>query len=152
MIYGKNNAAAQEAKKLVQSIIEEPECGKIYHGTVKRIVDFGAFIEILPGKEGLCHISKLSHDRVKNVSDVLEVGQEVDVKLIEIDRMGRLNLSYIDAQPGNENADGGEEKKEERKRDYNRDRRDNRDYRGPRRDRDFHKEGRNEKKENKDAE
>ena len=157
MIYGKNNAVAQEAKKLVQSIIEEPECGKIYHGTVKRIVDFGAFIEILPGKEGLCHISKLSHDRVKNVSDVLEVGQEVDVKLIEIDRMGRLNLSYIDAQPGAETEEGAaeekkEEKREERRRDYNRDRRDNRDYRGPRRDRDFHKEGRNEKKENKDAE
>ena len=81
------------------SIIEEPEVGKIYHGTVKRIVDFGAFIEILPGKEGLCHISKLSKTRVKNVSDVLSVGQQVDVKLIEIDRMGRLNLSYIDAQP-----------------------------------------------------
>ena len=145
MIYGKNNAAAQEAKKLVEAIIEEPECGKIYHGTVKRIVDFGAFIEILPGKEGLCHISKLSHDRVKNVSDVLEVGQEVDVKLIEIDRMGRLNLSYIDAQPGNENFSSEEgEKKEEKKedrgrRDYSRDRRD-RDNRGPRRD--FRREGR----------
>ena len=155
MIYGKNNAAAQEAKKLVEAIIEEPECGKIYHGTVKRIVDFGAFIEILPGKEGLCHISKLSHDRVKNVSDVLEVGQEVDVKLIEIDRMGRLNLSYIDAQPGNENfssedSEKKEEKKEDRgRRDYSRDRRD-RDNRGPRRD--FRREGRPEKKENKDAE
>ena len=150
MIYGKNNAAAQEAKKLVMAIIEEPECGKIYHGTVKRIVDFGAFIEILPGKEGLCHISKLSHERVKNVSDVLSVGQEVDVKLIEIDRMGRLNLSYIDAQPGAENLEGEnaskEEKKDDRKRDYNRDRRD---YRGPRKDRDFHKDN---KKENKDAE
>ncbi len=104
MIYGKNNASAQNARKLVLSIIEEPEVGKIYHGTVKRIVDFGAFIEILPGKEGLCHISKLARTRVKNVSDVLSVGQEVDVKLTEIDRMGRLNLSYIDAQP--------EEKKE----------------------------------------
>ena len=114
MIYGKNNAAAQEAKKLVMAIIEEPECGKIYHGTVKRIVDFGAFIEILPGKEGLCHISKLSHERVKNVSDVLSVGQEVDVKLIEIDRMGRLNLSYIDAQPGAENLEGENASKEEK--------------------------------------
>ena len=117
---------------------------------MKRIVDFGAFIEILPGKEGLCHISKLSHERVKNVSDVLSVGQEVDVKLIEIDRMGRLNLSYIDAQPGAENLEGEnaskEEKKDDRKRDYNRDRRD---YRGPRKDRDFHKDN---KKENKDAE
>ena len=97
MIYGRNNASALCAKKLVLSIIEEPEVGKTYHGTVKRIVDFGAFIEILPGKEGLCHISKLSKTRVKNASDVLSVGQEVDVKLMEIDRQGRLNLSYIDA-------------------------------------------------------
>ncbi len=108
MIYGRNNASAQEAKRLIMSIIEEPEVGHIYHGTVKRIVDFGAFIEILPGKEGLCHISKLSKKRVKNVTDVLQQGQEVDVKLIEIDRMGRLNLSYIDAQPESE------EKKEEK--------------------------------------
>ncbi len=102
MIYGRNNASAQEAKRLIMAIIEEPEVGHIYHGTVKRIVDFGAFIEILPGKEGLCHISKLSKKRVKNVTDVLQQGQEVDVKLIEIDRMGRLNLSYIDAQPESE--------------------------------------------------
>ena len=98
MIYGRNNAVAQEAKRLCLEIIEEPEVGKIYHGTVKRIVDFGAFIEILPGKEGLCHISKLSKKRVKKVEDVLSQGQEVDVKLIDIDRMDRLNLSYIDAQ------------------------------------------------------
>ncbi len=109
MIYGKNNAAAQDAKRLVLAIVEEPEEGKIYHGKVLRIVDFGAFIEILPGKEGLCHISKLSKGRVKNVSDVLQVGQEVDVKLIEIDRMGRLNLSYIDAQPKAEGEEGEEE-------------------------------------------
>lgn len=103
-IYGKNNAAAQNAKRLILSIIEKPEIGKIYHGVVKRIVDFGAFIEILPGKEGLCHISKLSKKRVKTVTDVLQVGQEVDVKLIDIDRMDRLNLSYIDALP-NEGKD-----------------------------------------------
>ena len=107
-VYGKNNASSQEAKRLVLSIIEKPEVGKIYHGTVKRIVDFGAFIEILPGKEGLCHISKLSHKRVKQVTDVLQVGQEVDVKLIDIDRMDRLNLSYIDAL--DEASNGKEEK------------------------------------------
>ena len=107
-VYGKNNASSQEAKRLVLSIIEKPEVGKIYHGTVKRIVDFGAFIEILPGKEGLCHISKLSHKRVKQVTDVLQVGQEVDVKLIDIDRMDRLNLSYIDAL--DEVSKGKEEK------------------------------------------
>ena len=103
-VYGKNNASAQEARRLALSIIEKPEVGKIYHGTVKRIVDFGAFIEILPGKEGLCHISKLARTRVKQVSDVLKVGQEVDVKLIDIDRMDRLNLSYIDAQPAEDKS------------------------------------------------
>jgi len=96
-IYGRNNASAQLAKELVKSIVEEPEVGRIYEGTVKRIMDFGAFIEILPGKEGLCHISKLAKTRVQNVEDVLKVGQVVPVKLIEIDRQNRLNLSYIDA-------------------------------------------------------
>jgi len=96
-IYGSNSAVAQKAKELVNSIVEEPEVGKIYQGTVKRIMDFGAFIEILPGKEGLCHISKLSRKRVEHVEDVLKVGQQVPVKLIEIDRQNRLNLSYIDA-------------------------------------------------------
>jgi len=96
-IYGSNNASAQSAKELVNSIIEEPEVGRIYQGTVKRIMDFGAFIEILPGKEGLCHISKLSRKRVEHVEDVLKVGQVVPVKLMEIDRQNRLNLSYIDA-------------------------------------------------------
>ncbi len=115
MIYGKNNQCAQEAKRLVLSIVEEPEEGKIYHGKVVRIVDFGAFIEILPGKEGLCHISRLGKGRVKNVSDVLQVGQEVDVKLIEIDRMGRLNLSYIDALEDNGEGEGSDDDKEEGK-------------------------------------
>ncbi len=132
MIYGKNNAAAQEAKRLVLAIVEEPEEGKIYHGKVLRIVDFGAFIEILPGKEGLCHISKLSKGRVKNVSDVLQVGQEVDVKLIEIDRMGRLNLSYIDAQSKAE----GEEDEEEGDESRSDDRNQRRDRSGDRRPRD----------------
>ncbi len=96
-IYGKNSVSAEKALELVKSIVEEPEVGRIYTGTVKRIMDFGAFIEILPGKEGLCHISKLSKSRVNNVNDVLSVNQVIPVKLIEVDRMGRLNLSYIDA-------------------------------------------------------
>lgn len=97
-IYGKNSAVVQAALEMVKAIIEEPEVGKIYNGTVKRIMDFGAFVEILPGKEGLCHISKLARTRVENVSDVLSVGQVIPVKLIEIDRTGgRLSLSYIDA-------------------------------------------------------
>jgi len=98
IIYGKNTASAQAALEMVKAIIEEPEVGKIYQGTVKRIMDFGAFVEILPGKEGLCHISKLARTRVENVSDVLQVGQVIPVKLVEIDRTGgKLSLSYIDA-------------------------------------------------------
>lgn len=96
-IFGKNSSSAQKALDLVKSIVEEPEVGRIYTGTVKRIMDFGAFIEILPGKEGLCHISKLAKTRVNNVNDVLSVNQVIPVKLMEIDRMGRLNLSYVDA-------------------------------------------------------
>jgi polyribonucleotide nucleotidyltransferase len=96
-IYGKNNASAKTAKELVKSIIQEPEVGHIYDGKVIKLMDFGAFIEILPGKEGLCHISKLDVNRVNNVEDVLKVGQEIPVKLLEIDRQGRLSLSYVDA-------------------------------------------------------
>ena len=96
-IYGKTGMAAEEAKKAVKGITEDPEPGTIYQGTVKSIKDFGAFIEILPGKEGLCHISKLSHGRVEKVTDVLKEGQIIPVKLLEVDQRGRLQLSYIDA-------------------------------------------------------
>ncbi len=105
-IYGKTREQAEKAEDLVRQLIEEPEPGKIYEGTVKRIVDFGAFVEILPGKEGLCHISKLARHRVESVEDVLELGQKIPVKLLEVDRMGRLNLSYIDAiDGGNDSSD-----------------------------------------------
>ena len=97
-ISGKNRQKTGAAEEYIQSMIEEPEVGKVYHDcSVKRIMDFGAFVEILPGQEGLVHISKLSRERVNSVTDVLEEGQKIDVKLLEIDKMGRLNLSYIDA-------------------------------------------------------
>ncbi len=97
-VYGKNDKAdISRAITMIKGIVSEPEIGAIYTGLVKKITDFGAFIEILPGKEGLCHISKLSVKRINKVSDVLSEGQEVDVKLIDIDKMGRLSLSYIDA-------------------------------------------------------
>ena len=96
-IYGKTAAATEDAKRAVKGIVEDPEVGFIYNGTVKRIMDFGAFVEILPGKEGLCHISKFSRSKINAVSDVVKEGQQIPVKLLEIDKMGRLNLSYIDA-------------------------------------------------------
>jgi polyribonucleotide nucleotidyltransferase len=115
-IYGKNAKDAEEARTAVMGIVSDPELGRIYKGVVKRIMDFGAFVEILPGKEGLVHISKLSRQRIAQVSDVVKEEQEIPVKLLEIDKMGRLNLSYIDAidpQPGGESR-GGEGRQEDR--------------------------------------
>jgi polyribonucleotide nucleotidyltransferase len=111
-IYGKTSKDAEDAKLAVNGIVCDPEVGRVYEGQVKRIMDFGAFVEILPGKEGLVHISKLSRQRINLVTDVLKEGQEIPVKLLEIDKMGRLNLSYIDAidpdgAPAAENRDGG---------------------------------------------
>jgi len=111
-IFGKNTKDAEEAKNAVMGVTSDPEMGRVYNGTVKRIMDFGAFVEILPGREGLVHISKLSRQRIANVTDVLKEGQEIPVKLTEIDKMGRLNLSYIDAidpdgAPSDEDSGGG---------------------------------------------
>ncbi|MDR2481217.1 MAG: polyribonucleotide nucleotidyltransferase [Spirochaetaceae bacterium] len=96
-IYGKNASDAESAKTAVMGIVADPEAGVIYNGKVTRIMEFGAFVEILPGKEGLVHISKLSRGHIAKVTDVLQEGQQIPVKLLEIDKMGRLNLSYIDA-------------------------------------------------------
>ena len=96
-IYGKTQKASYDAKDAVLGIAEDPEVGRIYDGTVKRIMDFGAFIEILPGKEGLCHISRLSKTRVERVTDVVHEGDKVKAKLLEVDRLGRLNLALADA-------------------------------------------------------
>ena len=96
-IFARRRQAAEKALQLVEAAVEEPEVGKDYAGTVKRIMDFGAFVEFLPGKEGLLHISKISREHVDSVSDVLEIGQEVRVRLIEIDRLGRSNLANAEA-------------------------------------------------------
>ena len=96
-IFGSNQKASADAKAAVLGIAQDPEVGLIYQGTVKRVMDFGAFVEILPGKEGLVHISRLSRTRVNSVSDVVKEGQVIPVKLLEVDKLGRLNLSYVDA-------------------------------------------------------
>lgn len=85
--------AAQRAQKMIEDIVKEPEVGEIYEGQVVKIMDFGAFVNILPGKDGLVHISQLSKQRVNKVEDVVHVGDTVRVKLVEIDKQGRLNLS-----------------------------------------------------------
>jgi len=91
--------AAQKAIDWIKSIVAEPEVGKIYDGHVVKLMDFGAFVEFMPGKEGLVHVSQISNDRVDKVSDVLKEGQEVRVKLTEIDSQGRKNLSMKAALP-----------------------------------------------------
>lgn len=95
-IFSKDQASADKAEEMIKGLIEEPEVGRVYHGTVKRVMDFGAFIEIMPGREGLCHISKMATERVSNVEDVVKMNDEVDVRLVEVDKMGRLNLSMVD--------------------------------------------------------
>jgi len=89
-VYGKDRKSTFDARDAILGMVEEPEVGKIYQGTVKRIMDFGAFVEILPGREGLCHISRLAKGRVEKVSDVLKEGETIQVKLMEIDHLGRL--------------------------------------------------------------
>jgi polyribonucleotide nucleotidyltransferase len=102
-IYNHLKEGAEKAQRMVEGLIEEAVVGKTYTGPVKRIMDFGAFVEILPGKEGLVHISKLAATRVENVSDVVKEGQVLTVTVTEIDHMGRINLATkeaLDANPG----------------------------------------------------
>ena len=89
--------AAYEARSMIEAITAEVELNKIYSGKVARIMDFGAFVTILPGKDGLLHISQISNDRVENVTDYVNVGDTVRVKVIEIDRQGRMRLSMKEA-------------------------------------------------------
>ena len=88
-----DSESADAAIKTIQDITAEPEVGKVYTGKVTRIMNFGAFVEFMPGREGLVHISQLAKERVEKVEDVVNVGDEIVVKLVEIDSKGRLNLS-----------------------------------------------------------
>jgi polyribonucleotide nucleotidyltransferase len=88
--------SAQKAREIILNIVAEAEVGKVYMGKVVRITDFGAFIEILPGVDGLLHISQISDKRIAKVTDVLQVGDEIEVKVVEIDRQGRVRLSRKD--------------------------------------------------------
>jgi polyribonucleotide nucleotidyltransferase len=96
-IASSDEVAARKAIEMVQRIAAEAEIGKIYKGTVRKIVEFGAFVEILPGTDGLVHISQLAPERVRKVTDVLKEGDEVMVKVLEIDRQGKIRLSRKDA-------------------------------------------------------
>src|SRR5581483_9144497 len=98
LIASADEAAMQKAITAIQEITAEPEVGRIYRGTVRKIVEFGAFVEILPGTDGLLHISQLSRERVRRVEDVLHEGDEVMVKVLDVDRSGKIRLSMREAQ------------------------------------------------------
>ena len=83
----------QTGEVFISDIVAEVEVGQVYKGKVTRILNFGAFVELLPGKEGLLHISHIAHERVNKVEDVLNIGDEVEVKVTEIDEKGRVNVS-----------------------------------------------------------
>jgi len=78
---------------MISDIVQEAEIGKIYNGKVRKIMDFGAFVEIFPGTDGLVHISQLDNKRVEKVSDILKEGDDVKVKVIDVDRFGKIKLS-----------------------------------------------------------
>ena len=92
-IYGENKESSAAALERVKAVTEEAEVGKLYKGKVVRIVDFGAFVNILPGTDGLVHISQISEERVEKVTDYLSEGQMVQVKVTEVDQRGRIKLS-----------------------------------------------------------
>jgi len=93
LISGTDSESADRARQMVQNIVQEVEVGKVYQGKVMRVEKYGAFVEVLPGKEGLVHVSQLDLNRVNKVEDVCNVGDEIAVKVTEIDNQGRINLS-----------------------------------------------------------
>jgi polyribonucleotide nucleotidyltransferase len=96
--------AGDLAKKRIEDIVAEVEVGKIYEGPVVKLLDFGALVNVLPGKDGLLHISQISHERIANVSDHLKEGQVVKVKVLELDDKGRMRLSMKALLPHHEAA------------------------------------------------
>jgi polyribonucleotide nucleotidyltransferase len=112
-----DSEAVARAVKLIEGLLEEPEVGKVYQGVVKRVVDFGAFVEILPNTEALLHVSEIAYERTENVSDVLNEGDEVEVKVLSVERDGKIRLSrralmpvpegYSGSLPGEGGGQGG---------------------------------------------
>ena len=95
---------AEEAIRQIRALTQEVEVGQVYQGIVKRLMSFGAFVEILPNKEGLVRMSELAPGRVENVEDVVSIGDPLEVKVIEIDAQGRINLSHRQTLPGQEHV------------------------------------------------
>jgi polyribonucleotide nucleotidyltransferase len=98
LIASSDGASLDKAIESIQMICAEPEIGKIYQGVVRKIVEFGAFVEIMPGTDGLLHISQISNERIRRVEDVLHEGDEIPVKVLDVDRSGKIRLSLREAQ------------------------------------------------------
>ena len=107
LIASANEMASQEAVQMVRELTKEAEIGQIYMGTVRKIMDFGAFVEIFPGTDGLLHISQISEKRVNKVSDEVQEGDRIMVKVLEVDRNGRIKLSHKEAIRDQEAAEIG---------------------------------------------
>jgi polyribonucleotide nucleotidyltransferase len=105
-VAGSDPEAVQKALEIIRGLTAEPEVGQIYKGTVKRIVDFGAFVEILPNNEALLHVSEISHDRVESPGDVLKEGDAIEVKVISVDREGKTRLTRRELLPFPEGEEG----------------------------------------------
>ncbi len=114
-----DGAAGERARAMIEAIVQEPEVGAVYEGTVKSTTAFGAFVEILPGKEGLLHISELQHERTNKTEDVVKKGDRVQVKLLEVDDRGKMRLSrkaLLQKEPSADREGREEEKRAARKR------------------------------------
>jgi polyribonucleotide nucleotidyltransferase len=122
--------ASDKAREMIERLVEVPEVGKVYKGTIKRMMDFGVFVEFLPGREGLLHISQIDHKRINKVEDVFKLGDQVEVKLMEVDDMGRYNLSR---KVLIENSDPDSSSQQEEVRPHSDHRHSDRSRRGPRR-------------------
>lgn len=142
-----NSKAAEHAKQLIEEIFREVEPGQVYTGPVKRVTDFGAFVELFPGREGLLHISKMSKERIHSVRDVMDVGTQVTVAVLGVDAMGRINLilkDLADAMPAGAFEGGHRDHGERGERhhgDRHGDREHGRGHRGERSGRSEHRGG-----------
>jgi polyribonucleotide nucleotidyltransferase len=113
-IYSEDQESLANAVEAIKAIVADPEPGMIYDGKVVRIVDFGAFVNFMPGTDGLVHISQIAQERVEKVTDYLTEGQDVKVKVIEIDNRGRVKLSIKEAQ-SEKKEDSGDDKSPDKK-------------------------------------
>ena len=101
-----DSEAVKRAIQIIEGLTAEPEVGRVYKGTIKRLVDFGAFVEILPNNEALLHVSEIAHERVENPADLLKEGDEIEVKVISVERDGKVRLTRRELVPFPEGPEG----------------------------------------------